>query len=132
MNFFTFNLQNLSQEVCSSCLPCTTNREAYKNHRELGPQKSLMIARPNFVYQADAAYMPPSNGYHYLWLMVDEMSLYTVLFPLKDLSVNAICKCIDQFLTFMPKFSILKTDYGPENSKALAQHLAVLLQIEVP
>ena len=66
MNFFTFNLQKLSQEVCNSCLPCTTNREAYKNHRELGPQKSLMIARPNFVYQADAAYMPPSNGYHYL------------------------------------------------------------------
>ena len=56
--------------------------------------------------------------------MVDEMSLYTVLFPFKDLSVNAICKCLDQFLTFMPKFSISKTDYGPENSKALTQHLA--------
>ena len=52
------------------------------------------------------------------------MSLYTALFPLKDLSVNAICKCIDQFLTLMPKFTILKTDYGAENSKALTQHLA--------
>ena len=63
MNFFSFNLHRLSQDVCNSCLPCTTNKEAYRNHRELGPQKSLMIARPNFAYQGDVAYMPPSNYY---------------------------------------------------------------------
>ena len=124
MNFYCFDLQTLSQEVCDSCLPCTTNREAFKNHRELGPQKSLMIAKPNYSYQANTAYMPPNNGFNYLWVMVDEVLLYTALFPLRDLSVTAVCKCIDKFLTLMPKFTILKTDYGGENSKALTKHLA--------
>ena len=83
-----------------------------------------MIARPNFAYQGDVAYMPPSDGYHYIWLMVDEMSLYTILFPLRELSAKAIRRCIDRFLMFMPKFAILKTDYGSENSKSLTLHLA--------
>ena len=74
-----------------------------------------MIARPNYVYQADTAFMPQSNGFNFLWVMVDEMSLYIALFPLRDLSVTAVFKCIDQFLTLMP--------INGENSKALTQHL---------
>ena len=124
MTFYTFDLQALAQEVSSSCLPCATNREAFKNHAELGPRKSLLVARPHFCYQVDTAYMPQSRGYNYLWIMVCEFSLYTVLFPLKYLSVDAVCECIDTFLTLMPKFCILKSDYEAENSRKLTQHLA--------
>ena len=124
MNFYSFDLQALAQEISASCLPCVTNREAFKNHAELGARKSLLVARPHFCYQADTAYMPESMGYHYVWIMVCEFSLYTVLFPLKSLSVAAVCECIDTFLHIMPKFCILKSDYGPESSRQLTQHLA--------
>ena len=76
MSFYCFDLQALAQEICVTCLPCVTNREAFRNHAELGPRKSLLIAKPHFCYQVDTAYMPPSNGFNFLWIMVDEFSLY--------------------------------------------------------
>ena len=79
---------------------------------------------PNQVWVIDTLHMPPSFGYNYLAVMVDEGSGYVVMRPMRSCTMREVNRILFQHLSTFPAFSILKSDYGNEYNKEVTEFLS--------
>ena len=120
--FYCKNIPAVVHSTIANCALCTLAKAPYKRNFSGEKRSHESDIIPGQHWYVDIIHLPASTqGHKYCMVMVERLTSYIALFPLKTLKSNATATALSQFLSCMPTCDVLSADGGPEFSGHFSQ-----------